>query len=104
MYSTLAGRTSRSHDAMRYHSGIYTRADKQFIGRVMTSAAKDHTRTQQPKHLCREQEKIVKTYNYTEDDGSKYSALSVNIRKVMYSSYHLSTTAGSRFLMLFKVH
>ncbi len=71
MYSTLAGRTSRSHDAMRYHSGIYTRADKQFIGRVMTSAAKDHTRTQQPKHLCREQETMVKTYSYTEDDDRK---------------------------------
>ncbi len=34
----------------------------------------------------------------------KNSALSINIRKVMYSSYHLSTTAGSHFLMLFKVH
>ncbi len=70
----------------------------------MTSAAKDHTRTQQPKHLCREQETMVKTYSYTEGDDRKdyenifkNSALSVNIRKVMYSSYHLSTTAGSHF-------
>jgi len=55
---------------MRY-SGIYTRADKQFIGRVMTSAAEDHTCTQQPKHLCREQETTVKTYIYIEDVDKK---------------------------------